>query len=163
MLTVLDKPTVELMTTATPIYSIDSEGWVVVDIMRGSDTDDIQGVSWWTTSYSMALTFANVHDGFIMHRRIRIPVQDGFLVSPNKYLTGGRPQAKGNSAGQVCIDTNDYYYGINELDLKVEELDTWNFCISIHESMLINMSYEVARYEREQIPSVPGKTITLTF
>lgn len=161
--TTLTKPSIDLMINNAPIYTVESKQYVTIDIFRGSDSDNIEGISWWTTAYSTALIYANMHNGFIQHRRITIPVEHGFLVNPNQYLLGGRPQAKGNAAGQVSADIEHYYYGIDELNMKISDLDYWHFRISIHETLLNAMSYEVARYEKTELPAVPGKTITLSF
>jgi hypothetical protein len=161
MLKVLDKPSAELMLSTEPVYTVDSEGWYVFDIFRGSDTDNLEGISWFSTSYATALVYANNTNGFIQHRRIRIPAENGFLVNPNDYLLGGRSRARGYKAGQVDTDIDTYYYGLSE-DIYVEEEINWHFDMSIHESMLKAMSYEVARYERTQLPSSP-RSITFNF
>jgi hypothetical protein len=157
MLNVLQVPSVELMLSQVPTYYIDEEGWYVIDFFRGSNNDNLEGVSWWTTCYATALVYANMHKGFIIHRCFRIYAEHGFLYNPHQYLLGGRP----SNPKLVMEPPRNYMYGFN-MEIKTDDM-TWHFDMSITENMLNAMSYEVARYERTQLPHVPGKNIKFTF
>src|SRR5437764_11570945 len=95
------------MTTLTQPYLFEPQGtvvdgWYVVDVYRGSDSTNVDGISWWTTDYCTAKVYAGAYGdkAIIMHRTIKLLVVEGTVCGPNDYLLGGR-------GTDICFRTDD--------------------------------------------------------
>jgi hypothetical protein len=118
------------------------DGYYVVDIYRGSDTTNVEGISWWTTQYSTACIYADAHGdkGFIMHRTIQLPVMKGHICSPNDYLLGGRKATREMFNTVDSTDLTHYYYGLCYGDISLHSVP--HFDISIHHTLLEGLTIE---------------------
>lgn len=97
--------------------------YAYVRMYRGSDTTDVQGISWWTTDKKLAM--GTYYNGVLMERTIRIPIDGTVLRNACGYVLGHR-------GGQPIVGRNYSYGTDNDVDVRMVQ----HFNISIHEYAL---------------------------
>ena len=136
------------MNELSPVITVDGVD-VVVDIYRGSSNTGTDGVTWWSTSINTAKIYSHhANGGYIMHRRIRLPIIEGYIAAPNDYLVGYK-----NNMPEIDAE---YMYGIN-MECTPDTL--FHFDISISKGMLDYLSTEVAVYETPPSKVRVGRSI----
>jgi hypothetical protein len=146
------------------VVEVDGMLWYEVDMYRGSDTTDIQGVSWWTTDYCTAKVYAGGYGdmGIIMHRTVRLLVTEAILVSPCPYLIGGRGTHITDVENHVdSTDLEHYYYGLSYGSMGLHDVP--HFDISIHSTILEHISVLVDVHVPRHVDVPSSKTITITL
>lgn len=125
-----------------PIGSItEDEQWVELTIYRGTDTEQLNTISWWTTDIREARMYA-LNCGpssFILERTIRLPLNEGYVCNPHAYLLGG----KASRHSVRNLDLKDYLWGL-DIDRPMKATELEHFYMSIHKEVLELISHPVA-------------------
>lgn len=112
--------------------------YAIVDIYRATNTDDLQGISWWTGNKEEAEELAKLRKGHILHRQIKLSSCGERIYSYGSYLWGG--------IGDLPeVDLNTYKYGINYDSFNIKSCIDLDFCISVNHSYLMEQSKELEK------------------
>ena len=103
------------------MYVVD--GMAHVRVYRGSDTHDVDGITWWTTDKKLAL--GTYYQGVLLERVISIPVIGNVIANPSGYVIG-------NKDGLPDVPQG-YSYGV---DNNIDVTNVRHFNISINKSAL---------------------------
>ena len=101
-------------------------GAMCVRMYRGTNTHDVDGVTWWTTDKAVAM--GTYYQGVLLERVFTLPIEGHMLVNPSGYLLGNKHTAM----------PSDYAYGISDcVDVRSPKHFYMSICVDALNSMSI--------------------------